>query len=129
VGKNAALSKWCRAAPIHLQCPDLDPLDQSAVDDMFLRHKPDDPYSNCYSRNARAGSMPAARSAGTKTAANELIVITRSAKPKATGSRGLTLYSRFPISLVSPSAAAVPITTPAVINRRPWENTSRNKSF
>ncbi len=54
--------------------------------------------------------MPAARSAGTKTAASELIVITRSAKPKALGSRGLTLYSRVPISLVSPSAAAVPIT-------------------
>jgi len=37
------------------------------------------------SRNARAGSVPAARSAGNKTTANELIEIINNAEPKANG--------------------------------------------
>src|SRR5713226_393960 len=79
------------------------------------------------SRNARAGSVRAARRAGKKHAASETIVITTSADPKASGSRGLTLYRRFPSKRVEASAAPAPSNTPPAVNVKPRDITSRNR--
>src|ERR1700737_3307750 len=46
------------------------------------------------SRRMRAGSVRVARQAGRKQAANAATVMTTNAEPKASGSRGLTLYKR-----------------------------------
>jgi hypothetical protein len=44
-------------------------------------------------RKARTGSVCMARQAGTRQAARETMIITRSTNPNVAGSRGLTLYS------------------------------------
>jgi len=59
--------------------------------------------SGTQGRNARTGSVPAARHAGRKHAASAATAITMKADPNASGSRGLTLYNRFP-SFASSSA-------------------------
>jgi hypothetical protein len=61
------------------------------------------------------GSVCAARQAGSKQAATETSAITANAEPNATGSRGLTLYSRLPSRRVSSSAAALPAFYTALI--------------
>jgi len=53
---------------------------------------------------AREPDRFAWRPGGQKHAANDAMVITASAEPNASGSRGLTLYKRFPSSRVNPSA-------------------------
>jgi hypothetical protein len=67
------------------------------------------PFPRC-ATDARTGSIRVARHAGKKHAASATIVMTTKADPNASGSRGLTLYSRLPISRVSSSAATAPIT-------------------
>src|SRR5580693_1586365 len=79
------------------------------------------------SRSARAGSVRVARQAGRKHAANEAMVITARADPKASGSYGLTLYRRFPSKRVNANATTPPSNTPPVVNAKPRENTSRNR--
>ncbi len=78
------------------------------------------------SRSARAGSVRVARHAGKKHAANAAMVMTTNAEPKASGSRGLTLYNRLPISRVNPSATAAPKATPLAVNAKPRASTSFN---
>ena len=79
------------------------------------------------SRKARAGSVRVARQAGKKHAANEPMVITARAAANASGSRGLTLYRRFCISRVNPSATAAPRKTPPAVKAKPRDNTSRHR--
>jgi hypothetical protein len=73
------------------------------------------------SRKARARSVWVARQAGKKHTANEAIVITTTADPNASGSRGLTLYKRFPSSRVNPSAAAAPRAIPPAVNAKGFD--------
>jgi hypothetical protein len=79
------------------------------------------------SRKARAGSVRVARQAGKKHAANEPMVITARAAANAIGSRGLTLYRKFCISRVNPSATAAPTRTPPAVKAKPRDNTSRHR--
>src|SRR5713226_8879548 len=79
------------------------------------------------SRNARTGSIRVARQAGKKHAAREAMVITTNADPKASGSRGLTLYKRFLSNRVNASDTAAPSKTPPAVNPRPRDITSRNR--
>src|SRR6202008_2912175 len=79
------------------------------------------------SRKTLAGSLRVARHAGKKHAARAATVITISADPKASGSRGLTLYKRFPSNRVNPSAAAAPSNTPPAVKAKPRDSTSRTR--
>src|SRR5262249_46003915 len=54
-----------------------------------------------YPRNASNGSVRDARHAGTREATSDARVVTANANPNASGSRGLTLYSRYPNNRVT----------------------------
>jgi hypothetical protein len=62
----------------------------------------DPPHNTNQFRKALTGSVRVARHAGRKHAASAATVITTSAAAKASGSRGLTLYSKVPSSRVTP---------------------------
>jgi hypothetical protein len=47
--------------------------------------------------------------------------------PRTRGSRGLTLYSRFPSNRVNPSVTAAPSSAPPATNAKPRDITSRNR--
>src|ERR1041384_4048966 len=79
------------------------------------------------SRRTRAGSVRTARQAGIKHAASEARIITAKAVAKTNGSRGLTLYRRFPSNRVNPMATTVPRSAPPAINTKPRDIPSRNR--
>lgn len=85
--------------------------------------------TNCCSssqlRKACTGSVRIARQAGMRHAASEAIVITVSANANVEGSRGLTLYSKYPSRRIDPSAVAPPRTTPPAVSANPCEITQR----
>src|SRR5882724_3478425 len=90
------------------------------------RQSPDLNVEN-QSRKTLAGSVRVARHAGKKQAARAATVVTTSADPNARGSRGLTLYKRFPSNRVNPSDAAAPSNTPPPVKAKPRDSTSRKR--
>jgi hypothetical protein len=74
-------------------------------------------------RSAWMGSARLARIAGIHTATSATPISTAGTTENTVGSHAFTPNSRLAISLVSPNAAASPITIPTIAKRSPWKTT------